>query len=69
MQIDSPGVATDVVQMEVANAAANAIEARHGTRWERGNSCEVICTYYTLPVQPTKSIFNLLTVIAIEVAY
>jgi len=31
--------------MEVANAAADAVEARHGTDWARGNSCEVICTY------------------------
>jgi carboxypeptidase A2 len=28
--------------MEVANAAADAIQATHGTYWERGNSCEVI---------------------------
>ena len=34
-----------VTQMEVANAAANAIQARHGTRWQRGNVCEVVCTY------------------------
>jgi len=37
-----------LVQMEVANATANAIEARHRTRWQRGNSCEVICTYNRL---------------------
>lgn len=28
--------------MDVANAAANAIEARHGTRWARGTICEVV---------------------------
>jgi len=31
--------------MEVANAAADAIQARHGSQWLRGNSCEVICMY------------------------
>ena len=28
--------------MVVANAAADAIEATHGTTWKRGNSCETI---------------------------
>jgi len=32
--------------MKVADAAADAVEARHRTHWERGNSCEVICTSY-----------------------
>jgi len=34
--------------MEVANAAADRIGARHSTRWSRGNICEVICTHITL---------------------
>lgn len=35
----------DYVQMVVANAAADATENTHGTRWERGNWCEVLCEY------------------------
>jgi len=31
--------------MVVANAAADATENTHGTRWERGNWCEVLCEY------------------------
>ena len=30
--------------MEVADAAANAVEARYNTQWDRGSICEVICT-------------------------
>jgi len=37
--------------MEVANAAADAVGARHGTHWKRGNGCEIICTYMTVSGQ------------------
>ena len=32
-------------QMAATNAAADAVENTHGTRWKRGNTCEVLGEY------------------------